>query len=89
MSSAIDHLPPDEKRARLVALLRAGDGGGSDHPVSYGQAAVMHLDDLAPGNIAYNTMWSADVRGPLDTTRLRQAFAAIVERHWVLRSTFQ
>ncbi len=88
MADAIDHLSPDEKRARLAALLHAADDARTDHPVSYGQAALMHLHQLAPGSIAYNTMWSADVRGPLDTARLRQAFAAVVERHWVLRSTF-
>ena len=49
---------------------------------------MMHLHELAPESVAYNTMWSADVRGPIDPARLRRAFAAVVDRHGVLRSTF-
>jgi len=57
------------------------------HPptLSPAQRRLWFLDQLAPDSAAYNTAMAERLRGPLDVEALRDAVAAVVRRHDVLR----
>ncbi len=59
-----------------------------DHPLTPGQSALWFLDQLEPGNAAYNIASAAEVVGGVDASGLRAAFQALVDRHPALRTTF-
>jgi non-ribosomal peptide synthetase component F len=57
-------------------------------PASLSQIRFWELDQLRPGNPAYNVAVRFRLEGKLDVTRLERAFTEIVRRHEVLRATF-
>ncbi len=57
-------------------------------PLSFAQERLWFLDRLTPGSPAYNVPAAFDVRGPLDVPALERAFAEVVRRHEVLRTSF-
>ncbi|MBF4995679.1 amino acid adenylation domain-containing protein [Nocardia sp. BSTN01] len=62
-------------------------------PLSFGQRYVWAHQQISPGSSAYNlclalTFESAVDAEPIDVGALRAAFAALVERHEVLRTTY-
>ncbi|MEP7012743.1 MAG: non-ribosomal peptide synthase/polyketide synthase [Acidobacteriota bacterium] len=57
-------------------------------PMSFGQEALWFLSKLAPESRAYHLCGAARVVSPCDAERLERAFAALSERHPVLRTTF-
>ncbi|MFO0958315.1 MAG: amino acid adenylation domain-containing protein [Isosphaeraceae bacterium] len=59
-----------------------------DLPLSYAQQAMWFLDQLTPGLPTFNITAAARIRGPLDLDALGRAFAALVDRHEVLRTAF-
>jgi amino acid adenylation domain-containing protein len=72
---------------RVVGALTPGaarDGA----PLSRGQRALWFLERLAPESAPYNLATAGHVAGAVDATALRQAFAALLERHSSLRITF-
>jgi amino acid adenylation domain-containing protein/non-ribosomal peptide synthase protein (TIGR01720 family) len=58
-------------------------------PLSFAQQRLWFIDQLEPGNTAYNIFAALRLRGPLDVTALEQGFKQIVRRHESLRTTFQ
>ena len=84
----------------LLALLRrrvdadAGEAAiprvarGRDLPLSFSQRRLWFLDQLEGGRAIYHLPASAWLDGPLDVSALRLAFAALIERHEALRTTF-
>ncbi|HVR97613.1 MAG TPA: amino acid adenylation domain-containing protein, partial [Thermoanaerobaculia bacterium] len=67
-------LPPAARRADL--------------PLSFAQERLWFLDRLEPGSTAYNIATAFGLEGRLDVAALRQALAALVERHEALRTRF-
>jgi amino acid adenylation domain-containing protein len=68
--------------ARLVA-------GPRESPrCSFAQEQFWFVDQLAPGNVAYNFSWPIRLRGALDVSALERAFAEVVRRHESLRTGF-
>ncbi|MET0647237.1 MAG: amino acid adenylation domain-containing protein [Pyrinomonadaceae bacterium] len=63
--------------------------GGNTFALSHGQSALWFLHRLAPDSAAYNVVGAARVSGELDVDALRRAFAALAERHPLLRVTFE
>jgi amino acid adenylation domain-containing protein len=61
---------------------------GAPVPMSFAQELLWLLDRANPGMHGYNVPRSSRVRGALDLDALQSALDAIVERHEVLRSTF-
>ncbi|MCA2177489.1 amino acid adenylation domain-containing protein [Nonomuraea glycinis] len=61
---------------------RARDG---QVPPSHAQARLWFLDQLDPGNPAYNVAWAEHLTGPLDPDAMTAAFDALVDRHEALR----
>src|SRR5262245_17202758 len=63
-------------------------GTRSGVPLSFAQEQLWFLDQMEPGNPAYNICAAVRVRGALDTVALAQALRAVVSRHEVLRTTY-
>ncbi|MDN2502423.1 non-ribosomal peptide synthetase, partial [Nocardia nova] len=62
-------------------------------PLSFGQRYVWAHQQISPGSSAYNLCLALTFEGaagaePIDVGALRTAFAALVERHEVLRTTY-
>jgi amino acid adenylation domain-containing protein len=80
----------DKKRQTpllTTALVRA-EAGQAHYPVSGAQRRIWILDQLQPGGTVYNNAVSFVLEGPLNQPLLQRAFAAVVERHENLRTTF-
>jgi amino acid adenylation domain-containing protein len=61
---------------------------GDRFPVSFSQLREWILDQLEPGNPAYNIPGGLRVEGPLDLAAFTAAVNEIVRRHEALRTTF-
>src|SRR5581483_1854832 len=61
----------------------------SYYPLSYAQERLWFLDQLEPGNRAYNIAGAVRIEGPLDVAALERVVAEIVRRHEVLRTRFE
>jgi amino acid adenylation domain-containing protein len=73
----------------LVPIARQGaDGSAAELPASFAQERLWFLDQLAPGNPAYNIAGGMRLIGELDVAVLAAGLARIVERHEALRTTF-
>lgn len=59
-----------------------------EFPTSFSQERLWFLDQLAPGNPAYNFYRIYRIHGPLNVDHLQKSLLAIVERHEPLRTTF-
>ncbi|MBV8202329.1 MAG: amino acid adenylation domain-containing protein, partial [Acidobacteria bacterium] len=57
-------------------------------PLSFSQERLWFLDQLQPGNAAYNMPAAVRLRGRLDGGRLARGLAAVARRHESLRTTF-
>jgi amino acid adenylation domain-containing protein len=99
LSARWSHLSP-EKRALLEQRLMGQaapdrhDGripqrpDQSSAPLSFAQERLWFLDQLEPGNAAYNRPLALRLSGTLDVPALEQSLTEIVGRHQVLRTTF-
>ncbi|MET7245175.1 amino acid adenylation domain-containing protein [Methylobacterium sp. EM32] len=59
-----------------------------DHALSFAQRRMWLLQAMEPGEVAYNMVGALLVDGPADLDALARAFAALVERHEILRTRF-
>ena len=57
-------------------------------PLSFGEQRLWFLDQLEPGNTAYNVPEALRLMGPLQVECLERAIREIVRRHESLRTTF-
>ena len=58
-------------------------------PVSFSQQRFCLLDRLAPENPAYNMPVAFTLKGPLDLVAVVRALKTIIDRHEILRTTFE
>ena len=89
-----------EKQALLEALLREEGVESSTPqriqrrknlgpvPLSFAQQRLWFLDQLVPGNAAYNIPEAIRLSGRLNTKRLEESLSEIVRRHEVLRTSY-
>jgi amino acid adenylation domain-containing protein/non-ribosomal peptide synthase protein (TIGR01720 family) len=59
-----------------------------DLPLSFAQQRLWFLDQLQPGNAAYNMPFAVRLAGRMNVGALRESFKQIVQRHEILRTTF-
>ena len=59
-----------------------------DLPLSFAQQRLWFIDQLEPGNSAYNFPAAVRLKGPLNVVALEQSVNEIVKRHEALRTTF-
>jgi hypothetical protein len=95
----IANLSP-EKRALLELRLMKKDkltakddkilrrGAIAQCPLSFSQQRLWLLDQLDPGNSAYNITKAFRLMGLLDVTAIEKSLNEIVQRHESLRTTF-
>ena len=58
-------------------------------PLSFAQERLWFIDQLEPDSAAYNVHYAMRLAGELDLGALRRALDLLVERHEVLRTTYQ
>lgn len=75
------------EQARHGPQLRARERGGY-LPMSFAQQRIWFLDQLRPGNPAYNMSGGLRLSGQLDTAVLERSLNEIVRRHEALRTRF-
>lgn len=80
-------LSPKEKRGLLARLLWERASGNNSFPLSFAQERLWVLDQLDPGNPAYNIPSAFHLSGRLNMAALEQSLREIVRRHEVLRTT--
>ncbi|HZW59305.1 MAG TPA: amino acid adenylation domain-containing protein, partial [Woeseiaceae bacterium] len=57
-------------------------------PLSFAQQRLWFLDQLQPGQTAFNLAGAVQLSGPLDVAALERSVSEIVRRHEVLRTSF-
>ena len=75
-----------EQKLQAPAIKRASRQG--ELPLSFAQQRLWFLDQLQPGNPAYNIPAAVRLKGPLNVAVLEQTFQEIIKRHEALRTTF-
>jgi amino acid adenylation domain-containing protein len=86
----------ERRKPEILALLRSAArdeaiprrSNRASAPLSYAQRQIWVLDQLSPGNPAYNMPYGFRLRGALDVRALESALNALIERHEILRTTF-
>ncbi|HEV7518636.1 MAG TPA: condensation domain-containing protein, partial [Thermoanaerobaculia bacterium] len=73
-----------EDPERILAVARSAAGA----PLSFAQEQLWFLDQLRPGNAAYNVPTAFRLRGPLAAEVLARSLTEIVRRHEILRTVF-
>jgi alpha-ketoglutarate-dependent taurine dioxygenase len=99
----IERLSPTRRKLLEAMLGRgqspAGREAGGDRiaprpaglnraPLSFAQQRLWLIDQLEPGNVAYNIPVAVRLRGPLSVAALGRALNEVVRRHEALRTTF-
>lgn len=100
LSKRIAELPP-EKRKILLERLKKKSGEvprdrierrerkSNTFPLSYAQERLWFLEQLDPGNYAYNFVFGDRIEGSLNVEALEQALNEIIKRHGSLRTAFR
>ena len=60
-----------------------------DLPLSFAQQRLWFLDQLTPGDPAYNLSLATAIRGTLNITALEQSLNEVIRRHEALRTAFR
>lgn len=86
-----------EHKLEIIKLIRDANGKllpiravsrNGNLPLSFAQQRLWFLDQMEPGNPAYNIPTTYHFRGILNITALEQSLKEIVKRHESLRTTF-
>jgi len=76
-----------EQKLKAPPIKRASRQG--ELPLSFAQQRLWFLDQLQPGNPAYNIPAAVRLKGALNVAVLEQTFQEIIKRHEALRTTFK
>jgi amino acid adenylation domain-containing protein len=75
-----------EQKLKAPPIKQASRQG--ELPLSFAQQRLWFLDQLQPGNPAYNIPAAVRLKGALNVAVLEQTFQEIIKRHEALRTTF-
>jgi len=75
------------KESTAGGEIKRRSSGANMSPLSFAQERLWFLDHLEPG-VAYNLPFALRLLGRLDVKRLEQCVNEIVQRHEILRTTF-
>ena len=78
-----------KRKQQIGRYPRAADVGGVCAPASWAQQRLWFIDQLENGSAAYNTGVAVRLRGALNPEAVRTALTTLIQRHEVLRTTFQ
>lgn len=78
-----------QSRERLRALLQKSALDTQASPLSFSQQRLWFAEQLDPGTPVYNIAFVIGMQGALDVPALERSLQDIVDRHEVLRTTFQ
>jgi hypothetical protein len=76
------------KREQLAELLKARLNQPRYCDPSYAQQRMWYVDQLEPGNPAYNVPWALRLKGTLDIPSLQRSLNDVIKRHEILRTAF-
>ncbi|AZL69430.1 non-ribosomal peptide synthetase [Pseudomonas guariconensis] len=98
LAERIARLAPEKRQAFAAALAAQGfalsrlpivaASEPGPHPLSWAQQRLWFLHRLEPSSSAYNMPAALHLRGHLDSAALQRSFDQLIERHAILRSTF-
>jgi amino acid adenylation domain-containing protein len=74
--------------AALPALRPAPRGANGELPVSFAQERFLLIHSMDPASTAYSLQTAGRIRGALRVDGVRDAWAAVLARHEILRTTF-
>src|SRR3954468_4367508 len=77
-----------DARKRLIPGVIPARPNRDSAPLSFTQRQMWVIDQMAPGNPAYNLPYAYRLRGALDVMALEDSFNEIIKRHETLRTTF-
>jgi amino acid adenylation domain-containing protein len=86
-STADAESPSLESQVPLLRRQSRGEGPQRAR-CSFAQEQFWFVDQVTPGNLAYNFSWPLRLRGRLDSTALAHALVELVRRHEALRTGF-
>jgi len=69
--------------------LTSVETASNSHPLAFTQERLWFLDQLAPGNPAYNIAFAVRLQGSLSVDILERSLNEVVRRHEALRTTFK
>ncbi|PKL75720.1 MAG: hypothetical protein CVV27_13915, partial [Candidatus Melainabacteria bacterium HGW-Melainabacteria-1] len=72
----------------LPPLIRQRRTAGKLWPLSFAQERIWFMAQLTPECGLYHTLFSLDIRGPLQPERLELSLQGLIHRHEVLRAAF-
>lgn len=79
-----------ERRDEVISALRAQALTESRFaPLSYGQRSLWFVNQDEPASAAYNVAFAVRLSSPVDGDAMRQALQAVVDRHAILRTTYE
>src|SRR5712691_8505026 len=78
----------DQKKRRSPGPALQRHHGRSEYPLSCGQERLWFLDQLVPGNVAYNWPFAFRFRIALDPALFRATLTEITRRHEILRTSY-
>ncbi len=81
----LEHL---DQPAGHVTVIPSQNNDGF-HPLTHNQQAMWLLDQLMPEGVSFNVSGAVRLLGNLDRDAFRRAFAGLMARHAVLRTTFK
>src|SRR5690349_22738617 len=73
---------------RYAPTIRRRDPSITQPPLSFAQQRLWFIEQLDPGNIAYNIPLGVKWVGPLNLAVFEKSVSEIVNRHETLRTTF-
>ena len=78
------------RREEVIARVRERSSAEvTRKSLSWNQRALWFVHQDAPGSAAYNVCFSARVTSTVDVDALRRACQALVDRHAILRTTYE